>query len=34
MGGDGPFVAGLVTFSTLLGMVALPAWLALRLAVG
>jgi malonate transporter len=34
MGGDGPFVAGLVTFSTLLGMVALPAWLALRLALG
>lgn len=34
MGGDGPFVAGLVTLSTLLGMIALPAWLALRLALG
>lgn len=31
MGGDGPFVAGLVTLSTLLGMLTLPAWLALRL---
>jgi predicted permease len=29
MGGHGPYVAGLVTVSTLLGMVALPAWLAL-----
>lgn len=28
MGGHGPFVAGLVTVSTLLGMVALPLWLA------
>jgi hypothetical protein len=34
MGGHGPFVAGLVTVSTLLGMVTLPAWIALRLAVG
>lgn len=34
MGGDGPFVAGLVTLSTLLGMAALPAWVALRLALG
>ncbi|HXD07811.1 MAG TPA: AEC family transporter [Burkholderiaceae bacterium] len=30
MGGNGPFVAGLVTVSTLLGMVTVPAWLALR----
>ena len=29
MGGNGPFVAGLVTLSTLLGMVTLPVWLAL-----
>ncbi|HEY9063799.1 MAG TPA: AEC family transporter [Burkholderiaceae bacterium] len=29
MGGDGPFVAGLVTVSTLLGMVSVPVWLAL-----
>ncbi len=29
MGGNGPFVAGLVTVSTLLGMVVLPLWLAL-----
>lgn len=28
MGGHGPYVAGLVTVSTLVGMVALPAWLA------
>lgn len=34
MGGHGPFVAGLVTVSTLLGMLTLPAWIALRLAVG
>lgn len=27
MGGNGPFVAGLVTVSTLLGMVVLPLWL-------
>lgn len=30
MGGHGPFTAGLVTVSTLLGMVTLPAWLALQ----
>ena len=29
MGGNGPFVAGLVTVSTLLGMISVPAWLAL-----
>ena len=29
MGGNGPYTAGLVTLSTLIGMVALPAWLAL-----
>lgn len=29
MGGDGAFVAGLVTLSTLLGMFTLPLWLAL-----
>jgi malonate transporter len=29
MGGNGPFVAGLVTLSTLLGMVSLPLWLGL-----
>ncbi len=34
MGGHGPFVAGLVTVSTLLGMLTLPAWIALRLALG
>ena len=28
MGGDGPFVAGLVTVSTLLGMISVPVWLA------
>jgi malonate transporter len=33
MGGHGPFVAGLVTVSTLVGMVGLPLWIALRLAV-
>ncbi|MBX3620092.1 MAG: AEC family transporter [Rhizobacter sp.] len=27
MGGDGPYVAGLVTLSTLLGMVSIPFWL-------
>lgn len=27
MGGNGPFVAGLITLSTLLGMVVLPLWL-------
>ncbi|MBC8055680.1 MAG: AEC family transporter [Rhizobiales bacterium] len=29
MGGDGAYVAGLVTLSTLLGMVSVPLWLAL-----
>lgn len=29
MGGHGPFVAGLVTMSTLLGMVSVPVWLAI-----
>jgi malonate transporter and related proteins len=29
MGGDGPYVAALVTVSTLLGMVSIPIWLAL-----
>ena len=28
MGGDGAFVAGLVTVSTLLGMVSIPLWLS------
>lgn len=28
MGGHGPFVAGLVTLSTLIGMLSVPAWLA------
>jgi len=28
MGGHGPFTAGLVTVSTLLGMASLPLWLA------
>ena len=28
MGGNGAFVAGLVTLSTLLGMVSVPLWLA------
>jgi predicted permease len=28
MGGNGPYTAGLVTLSTLIGMAALPAWLA------
>jgi predicted permease len=28
MGGDGGYVAGLVTLSTLLGMISVPAWLA------
>ena len=28
MGGDGSFVAGLVTVSTVLGMVSIPLWLA------
>lgn len=34
MGGDGPFVAGLVTLSTLLGMVSVPGWLAVLQALG
>lgn len=34
MGGHGPFTAGLVTMSTLLGMLTVPAWLALRHALG
>ena len=29
MGGDGPYVAGLVTLSTLLGMLSIPLWLGL-----
>jgi len=29
MGGDGSFVAGLVTVSTVLGMVSIPLWLAM-----
>jgi predicted permease len=33
MGGDGPYVAGLITLSTLVGMVSLPIWLALLAAV-
>ncbi len=33
MGGDGPFVAGLVTVSTLLGMASVPIWLAVLGAV-
>lgn len=34
MGGDGPYVAGLVTLSTLLGMVSVPVWLAVLGALG
>ena len=34
MGGDGAYVAGLVTVSTLLGMVSVPLWLALLAAWG
>ena len=34
MGGDGGYVAGLVTVSTLLGMVSVPAWLALLAWLG
>ncbi len=30
MGGNGPFVAGLITLSTLLGMVSLPLWLLMQ----
>lgn len=33
MGGDGPFVAGLVTVSTLLGMVSVPVWLGVLAAL-
>ena len=33
MGGDGPFVAGLVTVSTLLGMLSIPLWLAVQAAL-
>jgi len=29
MGGHGPFVAGLITLSTLLGMASIPIWLSL-----
>jgi predicted permease len=29
MGGDGGFVAGIVTVSTLLGMLGIPLWLAI-----
>ena len=28
MGGHGPFVAGLITLSTLLGMVTVPMWIS------
>jgi predicted permease len=34
MGGDGSYTAGLVTVSTLLGMVSIPAWLALLAWLG
>ncbi|WP_269633066.1 AEC family transporter [Pelomonas sp. BJYL3] len=34
MGGNGPFVAGLITLSTLLGMVSLPVWLVVQGWVG
>ena len=34
MGGHGPFVAGLVTVSTLLCALSLPLWLAALSAVG
>ena len=34
MGGDGSYTAGLVTVSTLLGMVSIPAWLALLAWMG
>jgi predicted permease len=34
MGGHGAYTAGLVTVSTLLGMVALPAWLMLVRSLG
>ena len=32
MGGHGPFVAGLITVSTVLGMVSIPVWLAIQSA--
>ena len=32
MGGDGPFVAGLITVSTVLGMVSIPVWVAVASA--
>jgi malonate transporter len=34
MGGDGPFAAGLVMLSTLLGMISIPVWLAVLGAFG
>jgi malonate transporter and related proteins len=34
MGGDGGYVAGLVTLSTLLGMVSVPLWLAVLAGLG
>ncbi|MBH1985986.1 MAG: AEC family transporter [Burkholderiales bacterium] len=34
MGGHGPFVAGLITVSTLLGMVTVPMWIAVLRQVG
>ena len=34
MGGDGAFVAGLVTVSTLLGMISVPIWLAVLATLG
>jgi malonate transporter len=34
MGGDGGYVAGLVTLSTLLGMLSVPLWLAVLSALG
>ena len=33
MGGDGSFVAGIVTVSTLLGMISIPLWLAVQQAL-
>ena len=34
MGGDGGFVAGIVTLSTLLGMISIPVWLAVLPLLG
>jgi malonate transporter len=34
MGGDGGYVAGLVTLSTLLGMLSVPLWLAVLRTLG